>query len=408
MRVLRVIASMDPESGGPCQGIRNTVKAMEARSIENEVVCLDPPDAPFLEKDNFQIHALGAAKRPWGYSSKLSPWLLANLPRFDAIMVHGLWLYPTFAVSTARKTLSRKAGSAPLPPVFIMPHGMLDPYFQNAPGRRLKALRNRWYWKMIESKCIEAADGLLFTTEEEMKLAKTTFKPYRPKSTVNIGYGIQAPPPFKQAMTAAYNKACGQELDAPYLLFLSRIHPKKGVDLLLKAYAKCVQDQSQTAAKPPMLVIAGPGIKSDYGKLLLSEIKTSGLDPKHILFPGMLKGDAKWGAFYGCEAFVLPSHQENFGIVIAEALACGKPVLTTDKVNIWREIKSEDAGFIASDNQDGVDQVLRSWIGLGEVSKKEFSVRAKGCFERHFAIDSNIDKLITVLESHSVLSENRI
>jgi len=73
MKILRVIASMDPQSGGPCQGIRNTIKALLLHGVENEVVCVDAPNSEFIKKDSFPIHALGPATNPWAHSAQLLP-----------------------------------------------------------------------------------------------------------------------------------------------------------------------------------------------------------------------------------------------------------------------------------------------------------------------------------------------
>lgn len=81
---------MDPSSGGPCQGIRNSIPELEKLGVQNEVVSLDDPTASFVREDTFPIHLLGPAKNPWAYNPKLIPWLLENLPRFDAVIVHGL------------------------------------------------------------------------------------------------------------------------------------------------------------------------------------------------------------------------------------------------------------------------------------------------------------------------------
>src|SRR6185369_16511419 len=105
---------------------------------------------------------------------------------------------------------------------------------------------------------------------------------------------------------------------------------KKGVDLLISAYADVYQSKPASPA-PPALVIAGP-LNSDFADAM--QKLAAELSPRDTVFwPGLLSGDAKWGAFHGCEAFVLPSHQENFGIAVAEALACGKPVLISNQVN---------------------------------------------------------------------------
>ncbi len=103
-----------------------------------------------------------------------------------------------------------------------------------------------------------------------------------------------------------------------------------------------------------------------------------------VHWPGMLKGDAKWGAFRECEAFILPSHQENFGIVVAEAMSCGRPVLISNKVNIWREIEIDGAGLVAADDLAGATTLLRRFLMMAPSDRKPW-VNAPG---RHSLRDS--------------------
>lgn len=117
-----------------------------------------------------------------------------------------------------------------------------------------------------------------------------------------------------------------------------------------------------------------------------------------VTWTGMLEGDMKWGAFHAAEAFILPSHQENFGIVVAEALACGTPVLITDKVNIWREIKEADAGFVESDTVVGIKKLIEIWISLTPDEKAEKRDNAKRCFDEKFDMVKNIRDLIGIIK----------
>ncbi|MDH4091104.1 MAG: glycosyltransferase [Cyclobacteriaceae bacterium] len=395
MKILRVIGSMDPSHGGPCQGIRNSIPALERLGIQNEVLSLDDPKAPFLAKDSFQIHALGPSRGPWGHSSNLIPWLDTNLNRFDIVIIHGLWQYYSYATWKAVrrfKKMSQPSKVARLPKLFVMPHGMLDPYFQRAPDRKLKAIRNWIYWKLIERKVINESDGILFTCEAELLLAREPFQPYNPKLELNVGYGIEQPPPYDQAMSEAFFMKCNNLRGQPYVLFLSRIHEKKGVDLLIKAYAKTFGKDS------PKLVVAGPGLESPYGQKLIKLISENEEVNSSIFFPGMLSGDAKWGAFYGCDAFVLPSHQENFGIAVVEALACSKPVLISDQVNIWREIKAGGAGIVSSNTEKGVQEMLENWGRLNNSEKLEMGKMARSTFEELYAIGPAATRLLETLQ----------
>jgi glycosyltransferase involved in cell wall biosynthesis len=103
-----------------------------------------------------------------------------------------------------------------------------------------------------------------------------------------------------------------------------------------------------------------------------------------ILWTGSLEGRLKWGAFSSSEVFVLPSHQENFGIVVAEALACGLPVIVSEKVNIWREVVSSGAGFVGADTVEGTKSSLRGWAALSAEEIAALRIRARKCFHHKF------------------------
>ena len=438
MKLLRVIASMDPVTGGPCQGIRYSIPNLHSEGCLNEVVCLDDPSAPFFGNDPFVIHALGRSRGPLRYHSALLPWLEKNLGRFDAVIVHGLWLWPSIATWMAIQKLRKQARSlatssgftAPLTPssqlptpktlpYFVMPHGMLDPWFQKEPGRRWKAVRNCVYWRLVERRVIRDAAAVLFTCDRELELARTTFPLYAPNREINVGYGVPDPPVHTEEMDRFFHKSCpaltpGQ----PYLLFLGRIHPKKGVDLLIRAYAEVYGSMDSPANALPALVIAGP-IDSDYAQEMIrladellpgsvflpqssSEVPNTysplPMNRPAIHFTGMLQGESKWGALYRCEAFILPSHQENFGIAVAETLSCGRPVLISDKVNIFREVEAARAGLVTSNDLEGVTSLLQRWVHLEDLDCHEMARNAERLFHEQFHNKTTALHLLKVLK----------
>lgn len=400
MKVLHVIASMDPKTGGVCQAVRTMVGSLEALKVQNEVVSLDSPQNNFTVGESFVLHALGPAKSPWAYSSELQPWLIKNIGKFDSIIIHGLWLYPSYITVKCLNQIRRNDKGLKTK-VFVMPHGMLDPYFQKASSRKLKALRNKIYWQLIESNVVNKAEGLLFTCEEEKILARKPFKPYNPKNETVVGLGVEKPPAYKLEMQRAFLQKCPSVEKLDYLLFLGRIHEKKGVDLLVKAYIEKLADwtKNDNETTIPKLVIAGPGLDSFFGQQIQKLTSLTASIDKYILFPGMLEGDAKWGAFYGCSAFVLPSHQENFGIAVVEALACGKPVLISNQVNIWREIKENEAGIIAENTQAGTIELVHEWKkALSDSKIKLMQQNAEFCYETYFAVGPAANKLFTALQ----------
>lgn len=386
MNILHVAGKLDPRLGGVAQAIRTIVSGLKDLGFHNEVVTLDHPQAPFLSEVSFDIHTPGEGRSAWYYSAGFKPWLQVNYIRFDIIIVHGLWQYHGYAVQNTVRHL-KKNGISKIPAVYVMPHGMLDPYFQGVKGRKLKAIRNWCYWKLIEKKLVNGADGILFTSLEEQTLASLPFRPYKPKYTAVTGLGIRQPPCFTERMQKAFLNNCPEVMNRNYLLFLGRIDEKKGVDLLLEAYETVAADKAGESDRFPMLVIAGPGLDSPYGKRIKKMVAASELLQSQVAFTDMLNGDAKWGAFYCADAFILPSHQENFGIALVEALACGKPALISNKVNIWREVIETQGGLTEEDTATGTLSLLSRWMTLRPEQQKLMAVRARQCYERQFSVE---------------------
>jgi glycosyltransferase involved in cell wall biosynthesis len=186
---------------------------------------------------------------------------------------------------------------------------------------------------------------VFFATEDERRLARQSFWPFRCRERV-VAFGTKDVAGSADAQIAAFRALLPQLAGREFLLFLSHIHPKKGCDLLIRVLAAAAAENKELH-----LVMAGPD--SVVWKSRLVRIAEDIGVANQIHWPGMLRGDQKWGAFRAAEAFVLPSHQENFGLVVAEAIACGKPVLTTDKSIHGREVQDCGAGMVADDDLEG-------------------------------------------------------
>lgn len=387
MRILRIIPSANLAGGGPIEGVIRVSAALRALGHIQDVATLDPSDASYLYGSDTAVIPLG---RPSGgaapvsvrarYAADAVPWLRANLRDYDAAIVSSLWNHATLA---ARRALV----GGPVPYV-VFTHGMLDPWFRQT--YPVKTAVKQLSWLVSEGPLLRHASAVLFTSEEERTLARRAFWPYRVKERV-VAYGTADVGGDATVQQIAFRAAVPTLGERRFLLFLSRIHEKKGCDLLVKAFA-------EVAMRDPGLdlVIAGPD-ETGLRASLERHAAASGLGAR-IHWPGMLKGDAKWGAFRACEAFVLPSHQENFGIVAAEAMACGRPVLTTDKVNIWREIKGAGAGLIAPDTADGVRDLLIRFLALTPADRIAMGARARACFLERFNVEGAARDLVCVLE----------
>ena len=130
-----------------------------------------------------------------------------------------------------------------------------------------------------------------------------------------------------------------------------------------------------------------------YGQRMQQLATQLGLDDITV-WTGMVSGAEKWGAFRCAEAFALPSHQENFGISVAESLACGVPVLISNQVNIWREIEQDRAGLVGDDTQAATEALLTQWLAMPQAEWQAMRGRAEACFNARFRIDRAADSLI--------------
>jgi glycosyltransferase involved in cell wall biosynthesis len=232
---------------------------------------------------------------------------------------------------------------------------------------------------------------VLFTCEEERVLARQSFWLYSCNEVV-VNLGTASPTGDSGAQTRAFYDRFPHLREKRLALFMGRIHPKKGCDLAIQAFVKVLVKDSAWH-----LVMAGPDQIGWQSKLssLAEELKVS----DRITWTGMIRGDVKWGAFRASEIFVLPSHQENFGFVVAEALACGLPALISNKVNIWREVQGDGAGIVGEDDLAGTCHLLESWLSAREQDKQRIREQARKCFEQRFEIRRASDELIHVLSS---------
>jgi glycosyltransferase involved in cell wall biosynthesis len=296
------------------------------------------------------------------------------------VIIHGTWQYHAYATWRALR------GSGI--PYFVYPHGMLDPWFKRT--YPLKHLKKWAYWPWADYRVLRDAKAVLFTTEQERLLARQSFWLYRANEVV-VGYGTSAPPADAEHQREIFFERFPQLRGQRILLFLSRIHPKKGVDLLIEAFAAVAPSDPRL-----QLVIAGPD-QLGWQAALQQQAAKLGI-AERITWPGMLSGDLKWGAFRCAELFSLPSHQENFGIVVAEALACGLPVAIAEPVNISAEVAAAGAGLLHTDNLAGVQQVLLHWLALSPTSKTAMRENAIKLFYSHYNIASASKRLLALFD----------
>lgn len=385
MRILQVIHSVNPTGGGPIESALQIELVLSAMGYTSAIASLDAPDAPWIAGLNSKIFALGPPFLNYGYSPRFIPWLSKHVEEYDAVIVHGIWQYSSFGVWRALHK-SRI-------PYFVCVQGMLDPWFKRQ--YPLKHLKKWLYWPWTEYKVLRDARAVLFCCEQERLLARQSFWLYKCKEEVVCYYGTALPPGDRDVKREIFLNRFPQLRNKRLILFLSRIHPKKGCDLLIESFAKIAKENPYFH-----LIMAGPD-QIGWQATLQSLSEKLEINDK-ITWTGMLSGDLKWGAFYASEVFILPSHQENFGVAIAEALACSVPVLITDKVNIWREIKADGACFVANDDLKGTTKLLENWLTLPPSEYERMKTNARQCFFKRYEIHKSVESLIEVLRRYGV------
>ena len=382
-RILRVISSLNPECGGPSEGIRQITPHLLSLGVRTTVVTLDAPDASFLSGHSFKAIGLGPVTGGYGFRRGLPGKIRALAEAHDVVIIHGLWQYHSFA--TWRALRCSKI------PYFVYTHGMLDPWFRRT--YPLKHLKKWLYWPWADYRVLRDAEAVFFTTEHERDLARESFWLYNANEVV-VGYGTSAPPPDAEGQRLSFMQAFPQLKGQRILLFLSRIHPKKGVDLLIEAFAQVASVDSSLH-----LLIAGPD-QVHWKAELQHRAAELGI-ANRITWPGMLSGELKWGAFRSAELFCLPSHQENFGIVVAEALSCGLPVAISKPVNVSSQVAAVDAGIVFEDTAGATSSALRQWLAMSPEDKTAMARRGQKLFADLFDFASVAKTLLPILKEAS-------
>jgi glycosyltransferase involved in cell wall biosynthesis len=359
--------------------VKQFSRVLERQGHDVTIASLDTPDEPWVKDCPHHVKALGPARANYGMSPRFVPWLREHAPKFDAIVVNGIWQFNSFGVWKALRGTGKS--------YFVFPHGMLDPWFKRT--YPLKHAKKWLYWPWAEYRVLRDADSVLFTCEEERRLARESFWLYRCHEQI-VTLGIARPTGDAGTQRESFLTQFPECREKQLLLFLGRIHEKKGCDLLIRAFADV-----STADPKLHLIMGGP---EQQDPTLCRELAGRLGVTERITWTGMLGGDLKWGALRAADAFVLPSHQENFGIAVVEALACGKPALISREVNIWREIIEAGAGLAEADTIEGTTKLLRDWIDMPPLKRETMRAAAHRCFNERFEISRAADHLLSVLQ----------
>ncbi len=325
--VLHVTPYMTEAAGGPPVVVRRLVEGAQAAGWDTDVITC--PD--YSEDGGEQLRKeAGVTVLPSQLSGLFGSGrakLEAAIHAADIVHCHTLWSpFVTGSAALARKLRT---------PYVISPHGMLDPY-----SFAQKKLKKRIYLEAFERRTVACASRVLLTAEKEQHLAETTFGPIANAAVLPLGADrLQGE---KDALRDHFFVAHPELQGKRILLFMGRLHPKKRPEVLLDVMKTICADLPDAR-----LLFAGTG-EGTHVAHLKNRMRDLGLDDQ-VLFLGHLSGSEKGSALAAADLFLLPSHQENFGIAVAEALHAGLPVILTRNVNIWQEIQEADAGIAVED-----------------------------------------------------------
>lgn len=330
MNVLHVIPSIGPARGGPSVVLRTMARSQAACGVEVDVVTTDDngparltqaAGTSFIE-DGVTYRVFRRQTKFYTFSLPLTTWLWKHAQDYDIIHIHALFSYPSIVAALCAKLAHI--------PYVIRPLGVLSLWAMHHRRPWLKRLS----FRLIESHVLRSAAGVQYTSEQESEEAAHLGVKHISLMIPNP-VDIPSEPAVRGNFRTVHPGLAGKTI----VLFLSRIDAKKGIDILLPAFARLRLDYPDA-----VLVMAGDG-DSTLVEGLKGQARQLGLDDG-ILWTGFLQGEMKRNVLADADLFVLPSYSENFGVAVVEAMGCGVPVIVSDQVGIHSEISKAEAGLV--------------------------------------------------------------
>ncbi len=361
-RVLHVISSLDSQSGGPSTALAGMAAAQVHAGHEVEVLATFRPGediriARELERNGVRLTHVGPGKGSLVRHPDLEPRIRQAVSRAEIVHIHALW-------EEAQVQGMRAAAEKGIPYI-VRPCGMLDPW-----SLKQSAWKKALYMRLRLRRHLNAAAAIHYTTRREADLAAPLGLLPRPVIQPN---GLDWSEWESLPEPRLFRREFPELGDAQYLLFLGRLHYKKGLDLLLPVLARL--------GEGVQLAVAGPEDASYRRKLerLCGELGVRG----RVHFTGMLDGRIKQAALAGAALLVLPSRQENFGNVVIESLAAGTPAVVSENVNLCDFLRDQNVGGVASLDANSLAACVSEWLDRKKADSS-VSDRCRRAAREHF------------------------
>ncbi len=443
MRILHVVALIQASTGGPAVSVTRLASEQARMGHEVTLACLDYPHlgpqvaAPGVRVVSVKGNILAVRGRGW--SPEFRRVVMEEARKADVVHNHGLWMWPN--------AYAREAAVAAGKPLIISPRGMLEAWSLNR-----SRLRKAVAWRLFERKNLQSAAmfhataeseaesirhavggrgrdtgdrrqgaggrgqteewpqrGARDAREEDLRLAGLKLNTTSGVPIVVAPNGVDLPDLARRSGREVLEERFPELKNRRWIVFMSRLHPKKGIDVLLRAWARQKEvtgdewrvKSSQTETPPylntetphrgAVLVLAGSDLIG-YGKDIERMVKESGLEDS-VVMTGEVAGEAKDCLLGNADIFVLPSYSENFGIVVAEAMAWGRPVIASTGTP-WQEITEVEAGWWVKPEEDALAQALHEALGTRQEELEAMGARGRMLVERSYTWSAPAERLI--------------
>ncbi|WNZ43379.1 glycosyltransferase [Leptolyngbya boryana CZ1] len=388
MKILHIIPSVSLIRGGPSHAVLEMVWELRQQGIDAVIATTNDDgdgllQVPFNQWIDYPISATEADKtvpvqffsrfspaltsiREFTFSFSLTLWLWQHIREYDLLHIHAVFSYPS--------AIAMKIANLAKVPYIIRPLGSLAQW-----SLQQGAQKKQLYLRLIQQE-IQQANALHFTSTQEQQEATASGLAF---SSFVLPHGLTLPPSRPDAKTQLRDWL-NLPAEDPVILFLSRLHPKKGLDALIAALGQLSNQRFQ-------FVVAGRGTP-EYEAELHQQLQAARIqDRTHCV--GFVSGDRKHLLLQGSDLFALPSHSENFGIAVLEAMAAGLPVLITPEVALADLVHSEQLGWVASQSPSELAHAIQTCLTTPRIAQS-MGERAGQLVRSQFTWQSTIQQLI--------------
>ncbi len=363
MKILHYINSTDTRHGGVPRFVLDASRVMAAEGHPSTIITEDPTHTPetwIANRDGGdrqlpRLVQVGRPSLPGGFFSPAAMREIKNeIRKADVVHLHCVWSTAGFQIASAARSMGV--------PYVVSCHGMLDDWCMEQ-----AATKKRIYMSLMGRRFLEGAARVHCTAAAELSQSKKWF-PGGAEAVIPYLMDLE---PYRQLPGAAMAKdkyKIGADGE-PTVLFLSRLHYKKGVEFLIDA-ASILKDRGIRGT----VALAGTG-DEPYVKQLADRAASKGISER-VRFLGQVIGQEKFSLYQSADLFVLPTSQENFGLVLIEAMGCGVPVITTKGVDIWQDVEASGAGRIVDQAPAHLASEIESLL-VDEATRKSMAAKAR-------------------------------